>query len=302
MGGSIDKNVLDGHPIDFNKDFTYFIEERYKVFCLKEAGQPRPWTQDPILHQYRFTNLFREDDATSRFIFDWVKPVLDNDELLLSNLIYARLCNKPSTMLATGLILDTFDPNKFIHIIDTLGGGKTKAKVNVNAVWKGPYQVAGTFVKLGYPYREQLIAFHIPKTAADITTAINSVKSNATLCSYLKVMNDIWGYKNNVVFTQVLLDLSYLKPNLIIPQVVVPMGSGVEPLVVALDIPYIELVDKAANIWNTLHPERPMMFKDAEHSLCEFRKYLCWKYKLSNPRHYKPSLKQKMEWLNEPSD
>lgn len=286
MGGSIDKSVLKNIPIDFDTEFTYFIEERYKIFCLKEASQPYPWTQDLILRQYKFTNLFREDDATSRFIFNWVKPVLDNEVLLLSNLIYARFCNKPSTMEATGLILDTFDSNKFIYIINTLGGGKTKAKVNVNAVWKGPYQVAGIFTKLGYPYREQLIAFHIPKTTTDIAIAINSIKSN-DLCDYLKAMNTIWGYKNNTVFTQVLLDLTYLKPEKINPNVIVPMGSGVEPLVVALDTPYVELVNKAANIWNTLHPERLMYFKDAEHSLCEFRKYICWKHGLSNPRHYR---------------
>jgi hypothetical protein len=288
MGGSINKNVLDGHPIDFDKDFTYFIEERYKIFLLKESKNIRPWTQDPILHQYKFTNLFREDDATSKFIFNWVESIIDNDELLLSNLIYARLCNKPSTMLATGLILDNFNPTKFIDVINKLGGGKTKAKVNVNSVWKGPYQVAGTFVKLGYPYREQLIAFHIPKTSKLLLDAILSIKEK-DISFYLDKMNDIWGYKNNIVFTQVLLDLSYLKPDVITPDIKVPMGSGVEPLVSALCISYYTLVDKAMELWNALHPERPMLFKDAEHSLCEFRKYLCWKYKLSNPRHYKPT-------------
>jgi hypothetical protein len=288
MGGSINKNVLDDHLIDFDKDFTYFIEERYRIFLLKESNSSRPWTQDPILNKYKFTNLFREDDATSKFIFNWVKPVINNSELLLSNLIYARLCNKPSTMLATGLILDNFNPTKFIDVIDKLGGGKTKAKVNVNSVWKGPYQVAGTFVKLGYPYREQLIAFHIPKTSSLLINAITSIKEN-DISLYLSKMNEIWGYKNNIVFTQVLLDLSYLKPSIITPDIKVPMGSGVEPLVNALGVNYYSLVDKAMHLWNTSHPERQMLFKDAEHSLCEFRKYLCWKYKLSNPRHYKPT-------------
>ena len=289
MGGSISKNVLKDIPIDFDVEFLYFVEERYKVFLLKEAGAPRPWTKDLVLNQYRFTNLFREDDATSRFIFNWVKPVLDNEGLLLSNLIYARLCNKISTMEITGLILENFDANKFIKTIDLLGGGKTKAKVNVNAVWKGPYQVAGIFTKLGYPYREHLIAHHIPKTVSNIVLAINSVKSN-NLSDYLKEMNGVWGYQNNTVFTQVLLDLTHLKPEIINPSVNVPMGSGVEPLVIALGIPYIDLVHKAANIWNATHPERQMYFKDAEHSLCEFRKYICWKYGLSNPRYYRPTI------------
>lgn len=294
MGGSIDKKVLSQikliHPWS---DFLSFAEERYSIYLKKESGQPRPWTSDPTLHQYKFTNLFREDDVTSKFIFAWVK----NQSLksMLANLIYARLCNKPSTMLATNYIVDTNgiwqDPLKFIAIIDKIGGGKTKSKVNVNSVWKGPYQVAGTFKsKLGYPYREQLIAYHISKTIDALVKIINSHVGN-NLEQTLSQMNTVWGYENNMVFTQVLLDLSHLRPDLIPTTCRPPTLSGLEPVANMLGKSVDELINQAILEWNTKskYKNRPFAPKDAEHTLCEWRKYLCWSLKLSNPRKYTPT-------------
>jgi len=285
MGGSIDKKVLNNlnltHPW---ADFLSFCEERYSIFLKKEANLPRPWTTDTILHNYKFTNLFREDDTVSRFIFEWVKDLPFED--MLANLIYARLCNKPSTMLATGH-LD--NPVKFIEIIDNLGGGKTKAKVNKNAVWKGPYQVAGTFKsKLGYPYREQLIAYHIPKTITKLAEIVLLHKGNDLYPTIVK-MNKVWGYENNMVFTQVLLDLSFLRPDLIPITAIPPALSGLEPIANMLGLSIDELIVKAKEQWNlkSIYKDRVFQSKDAEHALCEWRKYLCWSNGLSNPRNYR---------------
>lgn len=47
-------------------DFFGYLAEREQVRLRKEAGQPWPWTDDPILQNYKFTNVLRENDATSR--------------------------------------------------------------------------------------------------------------------------------------------------------------------------------------------------------------------------------------------
>jgi hypothetical protein len=46
--------------------FYAFIRERESIRLRREQGQPWPWTDDPILRQYKFTNVRREHDATSR--------------------------------------------------------------------------------------------------------------------------------------------------------------------------------------------------------------------------------------------
>lgn len=288
MGGSINKKSLNGIHIDFDKEFLSFAKERYNIYLLRKSGQLPPWTSDPILTKYRFTNIFRDDDKTSIFIYNWVEPHLNNIELLVANLIYARLCNKKETLLYTGLIDNNFDPKNFLEKIKNLSGGKTKAKVNKNPVWKGPYQVSGTFKKLGYLSREELIAYHILKNINQLSNIILTTQSN-NIIDYLIKLNFVWGYNFNMVFTQVLLDLSYLKPDIILPTIKVPLSSGIEPLIENLKIPYENLINKAINLWNN-EMDRKMQFKDAEHALCEFRKYLCWKNNTSNPRIFIPTL------------
>ncbi len=47
-------------------EFYKFIREREMIRLRKEAGSPWPWTQDPILQEYKFTNVKREHDKTTR--------------------------------------------------------------------------------------------------------------------------------------------------------------------------------------------------------------------------------------------
>jgi hypothetical protein len=42
--------------------FWYWIAERHAIHLRRESGQPKPWSNDPIFQQYRFTNPFREND------------------------------------------------------------------------------------------------------------------------------------------------------------------------------------------------------------------------------------------------
>lgn len=45
--------------------FAYMVE-REGIRIRKEAGEPRPWTDDPILNEYSFTNVRRADDRTTQ--------------------------------------------------------------------------------------------------------------------------------------------------------------------------------------------------------------------------------------------
>ena len=46
-------------------DFFAFLREREQIRLRKEAGQLRPWTKDAILHEFKFTNVFRDNDWTT---------------------------------------------------------------------------------------------------------------------------------------------------------------------------------------------------------------------------------------------
>ena len=56
--------VNEDHPRAFDR-LVYYINERESIRKLREAGYPKPWTQDKILQTYRFCNVNREDDTVT---------------------------------------------------------------------------------------------------------------------------------------------------------------------------------------------------------------------------------------------
>jgi hypothetical protein len=50
------------------EEFMKFIVEREAVRAAREYGKPWPWTADPILQQYKFCNVQREDDRVTRWV------------------------------------------------------------------------------------------------------------------------------------------------------------------------------------------------------------------------------------------
>lgn len=86
-------------PID---RLCYWITERESIRKKKDAGEPRPWTDDPILGQYRFCNVRRMDDKVSKWLWkNWYAPNIGH-RLMIPNIVLARFLNLPSTMAHIG--------------------------------------------------------------------------------------------------------------------------------------------------------------------------------------------------------
>jgi len=77
--------------MEFNKRFLdKFIEvaiERHKIYKLRESGAPRPWTNNEILRDYFFCNLFRQYDKCSKWIIENIVPYQRWDLLVLYRFI-----------------------------------------------------------------------------------------------------------------------------------------------------------------------------------------------------------------------
>lgn len=57
--------------------FFAIARERYKIKLKKDAGEPPPWTKDTHLQTWRFTNIFREDDKTTKWFRENVRqPII----------------------------------------------------------------------------------------------------------------------------------------------------------------------------------------------------------------------------------
>ena len=82
-------------------DFAYWINERQSIYLKKLSGCPKPWTDDEILQQYKFTNAFRQLDkgtvALKNMLTGIKLPALmpkgEADSLLFFNVVWYRLFN-----------------------------------------------------------------------------------------------------------------------------------------------------------------------------------------------------------------
>lgn len=73
--------------------FTY-ARARYTILLKRRAGQPWPWTDDPVLRKYKFTNVFREDDRTTVWFRSFVRNPMRNDPSVLLATVLFRWFNR----------------------------------------------------------------------------------------------------------------------------------------------------------------------------------------------------------------
>lgn len=62
----------DLRPTVVFDSYWRFAVERQAIFFRRLAGMPAPWTDDPILARYRFTNAYRAADRVSQFLISEV--------------------------------------------------------------------------------------------------------------------------------------------------------------------------------------------------------------------------------------
>lgn len=107
------------------ESYWFLATERQRVYHARLAGEAPPWTQDPILSHYRFTNAYRAADRVSqdliRVIYGGSQAAAD---VLLRTLLF-RFFNKPETWRALAaergeISADDFDVDDYADILDGL--------------------------------------------------------------------------------------------------------------------------------------------------------------------------------------
>jgi len=75
-----------------------FAFERQEVFFKRFCGLPPPWTNDPILRSYRFTNVYRASDRVSQYLIRRVIYESDQteEEIFFRTLLF-KLFNRIET-------------------------------------------------------------------------------------------------------------------------------------------------------------------------------------------------------------
>ncbi len=94
----MDKSYLDTIRSQKPYDrFVYYVVTRLMIHDARRAGQDPPWTIDPILATYKFTNVRRAWDYTSMWLnTNWYKPHWDHPCVGLATVIARFLCHVPT--------------------------------------------------------------------------------------------------------------------------------------------------------------------------------------------------------------
>jgi hypothetical protein len=100
-------------------EFVSFVTERWAIHQRRLSGKPAPWTTDPILLKYKFTNVRREDDRVTRWLHEhWLRPHQDDLPSAVFAMCLARIVNLPSTMEALGYP-STWNAKRFTRIMES---------------------------------------------------------------------------------------------------------------------------------------------------------------------------------------
>ena len=111
--------------------YWYFACERQNIFWKKLYGEPAPWTNDPILQEYKFCNSYRVNDRVSQYLLSNVIYNGKNysNEDMLFRIILFKLFNKESTweLLLNNfkeITLKNFNFNEYSKVLEnTISNG-----------------------------------------------------------------------------------------------------------------------------------------------------------------------------------
>jgi hypothetical protein len=65
-------------PTSVYDTYRRLAAERQVIFFRRIAGKPAPWTQDPVLQKFKFTNAYRASDRVSQYL---IRNVICREDL-----------------------------------------------------------------------------------------------------------------------------------------------------------------------------------------------------------------------------
>jgi len=172
-----------------------FAAERQAIFFRRLAGAPEPWTSDPILKSYKFTNAYRASDRVSQYL---IREVLYRGDQNPEDLFFRTLLFKIFNRIGTWTLLTkevgcvTFKEYKFERYDRVL----SRALARGTPVYSGAYMMPSDNRSEAEPRKhrfhlrllEQMMKDEIPARcfgARSMREAFELLRSYPTLGNFL---------------------------------------------------------------------------------------------------------------------
>lgn len=148
------------------KQLTGFMAERHKIYEKKQAGKPRPWTDDTVLDTFRFCNVYRELDTVTVWIRENIRAPFAESPHLWWMLAAARQINWPGTlaeMIASPKTwpkntLRSVDPQRIIKLMDDRKAARKQ-------VFTGAYIITNSGMSIS---KSEFVALHVLEPLLDV--------------------------------------------------------------------------------------------------------------------------------------
>jgi len=182
-----------------------FATERQSIFFNRINGERHPWTEDKILTEFKFTNVFRAADRVSQYL---IKNVIykgsQKPEELFFRIILFKIFNRIETweILETALgeiSLENYSFRRFNKVLSEIMAGK-------HPIYSAAYIMASGRSKFGYERKHQnhlkLIELMIKNGVPDQLKVSRSMQEAFDLMHSYPTIGDFLAY-------QYVIDINY---------------------------------------------------------------------------------------------
>lgn len=254
------------------KAFFDWCIKRENIRRKREAGEPPPWSQDPVFQKGRFLNVFREDDKGTKAVVHFAEPVKGSPRDLIHALFFARWCNRDSTLNALEPKL-LKNPRELRQALlhDVPQPWASEVYPVVPAHWEGrEYQRLDACVEM------------FPRCLGFLEECIRGAQGNVMKAN--ERINAQFRMRNDFPIFMALIDLAWFEPELISPDSPVPTGIGAAPYLDLLQrhlqcASHQAAAEQMIKLQAIYWPEAPRKFTpiDIEYLSCECRKYFSYR-------------------------
>lgn len=138
------------------ESYWRFAAERQHIFFKRAKHAPQPWTRNPVLLTFKFTNAYRASDRVSQYL---IRNVIYRDDLPSSNaevffrIILFKLFNKIETWTKMEAELGpiTYSDYNFERYCEFLGGVMQRGET----IYSAAYIMPPGSSAFGYPSKHQ---------------------------------------------------------------------------------------------------------------------------------------------------
>lgn len=196
-----------------------FITERYKVHLRKDVLKlDPPYTENEALKNYKFTNVRREHDRTTRWL---INHISNNDNISYIDKIYKSILFRIYNRIETAELLNLDDEDFFTpeiyqdHSVSWVDKCRKQIKLadDKYRFFTNAYKVGGTTVGLRVLYPKEKLKYLRPVLLVDDLIKRDFARS-LTECEtqndVFELLRSIKGIGNFIAY-QIFVDLTYIK-------------------------------------------------------------------------------------------